>query len=278
MSEDEPKEHAEEMFAAVERGLLKAGHQVTVEREEGSTVTVYDSAVFVSPLRVHRFDGEPERHTIDHIVMRTGHQRRPFRVDKRGRFPLQHLAEKARVDALNERLCAIENRYDRADVRISSVNRERDSRGYGRAQAAPGDRRPGELSNRERVTMGYDMTVEARRGGRWMVVAEPPIDPVRRDYPSWVALGFERVADWSDPDYQAPIASSRGFPADASDTLRIAWKAGLDDGVVVGTSWLTLAELLPHRERLDGIVGDLVDTMGKCGPPDDVRLVFWFVP
>lgn len=46
--------------------------------------------------------------------------------------------------------------------------------------------------------------------------------------------------------------------------------------MAAGASWLTLIELLPHRENLNGGVGEIVDQMGQYGAPGDVRLVFWF--
>lgn len=124
--------------------------------------------------------------------------------------------------------------------------------------------------------MGFDidMTVEARRDGRWDVVLEPPMAPQARDYTTWSRLGLEHVAESDDP---APITSSRGLPADATAKTRAAWQEMANDGMAAGTSWLTLAELLPHREHLGGGVGEVVDQMTAYGAPVDVRLVFWFI-
>jgi len=122
------------------------------------------------------------------------------------------------------------------------------------------------------------MTVEARRDRVWSVIMAPPMDPDRRDYPAWVALGLECAADWGDPDYQRPIVPSRGFPTDAAEETISAWEEAVEDGSACGASWLTLAELLPHRARLDGIIGDVIDKMSQFVEPDETRLVVWFVP
>lgn len=117
--------------------------------------------------------------------------------------------------------------------------------------------------------MGTDITfhIEARRGGRWVHVGNPAII---RDYAAFAALG---LTSYSEPEDEPPIAASRDMPADATDSTIESFN---DYRFTKAPSWLTFAELAPHRRRLGSAFRDALEAMAAQGQPEEVRGVFWF--
>lgn len=141
--------------------------------------------------------------------------------------------------------------------------------------------------------MGCDihMFVERREGGRWVTaehwkedntfcIAHPEKEIYEgRDYAFFYILtGRVRPGRTN----AVPIHPCKGIPADACpEVQRMAeqWK-----GIGHSHSWLTVAELLHYDWSVyqsepfagDYITGTFLPDLIKFGPPDDVRIVFFF--
>jgi hypothetical protein len=152
--------------------------------------------------------------------------------------------------------------------------------------------------------MGTDIYsfAEVRRDGRWQYAEGPIVTPIDEyhnpnrpfGWRSYIVFGFlADVRNYSDIPPIEP-ASTRGLPDDLSPEVRA--KHGGDDQYYP-ESWLSLAELLAYdydrefddqrpfagdpvrttvRQRIGELFFQHLDDLGKLGPPDDVRVVFWF--
>ena len=130
--------------------------------------------------------------------------------------------------------------------------------------------------------MGCDIHThaEVRRGDRWERVsgaiwAPQWFDEPNADEPFGVRnyRVFERLAGVRSSGEVEPLAEPRGLPADVTPEVR----ADAEDwgGNAHSHSWLTLREL--QQANLDDARFNAdVETLATLGPPDDVRVVFWF--
>lgn len=147
--------------------------------------------------------------------------------------------------------------------------------------------------------MGTDIhsAVEIRTADGWRHATGPIVTPLDKwsdpaepfGWRSYRVFGF--LADVRNDSGSPVITQPRGLPVDVSPD--VAKRPGED----CDTSWLTLAELLaydydqefedqrpfgdePARTTVRAHLGDLffqhLDELSKLGPPDDVRVVFWF--
>lgn len=147
--------------------------------------------------------------------------------------------------------------------------------------------------------MGCDITcfVEVRTGGEWCIVDDPKnpdyfLDPLwERHYGlfGWLAgvCNYVKIA---------PLSPPRGLPQDLSVGVRDCYNT--TPVHTFSHSYYTLRELLDvdysvavtdRREEDDGVIRVLplwdflgpeyqrmLETLKALGPPDDVRIVFWF--
>lgn len=104
--------------------------------------------------------------------------------------------------------------------------------------------------------------VEKMHAGEWVHVGAPTL---ARNYDAFDALGLAAQGE--------VIAEPRDIPVDATPKTTAAFDLAK---MPMAPSWLTLTELLPHRDRLGRVFRDALAVMAVSGPPEDVRAVFWF--
>lgn len=157
--------------------------------------------------------------------------------------------------------------------------------------------------------MGCDIHLMAEVRHRYVDASKKPEE--KREFWSWVAPAPEdrrepfnsnrhdahahlwHVAEWySGRSYalfgilagvrsdEEPIVEPRGLPEDMSHEVKHASEEC--DFFWLGDhsfSWLTLAELLEHRQRIAKVSPEfdkVITALQKVGPPEDVRIVFGF--
>lgn len=119
------------------------------------------------------------------------------------------------------------------------------------------------------MSTSIELHLETQGPSGWVHAEEIP--HVAAGYSTYAVLGWERLGHEA-----TPIAPGRDLPADVSAPVKEAHDIALDHQAGLGASWFTLAELLPHRDRLGPLFAPVLDRMATLGAPNDVRMVFWF--